>query len=150
MGGAVSVLRVGHGVRLPLSVLRVRAEGGNFAVFLKWELLTMQSILEILKVDTNSGIAKKSGQPYSITEAHCILREADGSVGAVGLLVVPKLLVPKAVPGLYTASFGLVTGRMGEDQGRIVARLADLTPIDRRTGMPVAGVPVAAQGKVPA
>ena len=89
----------------------------------------MQSIIEILLVAVKAGTAKKSGLPYSISEAHCVLRNDDGTAGAVGVLVVPKTLEAVAKPGLFTASFGLQAGNYGEDQGRIVARLTGLTPV---------------------
>lgn len=102
----------------------------------------MQSILEILVVNTKSGIAKKSGQPYSIPEAQCVLRNGDGTVGAVGVLSVPKSLEDIAKPGLYTGSFALEASNFGDDRGRIVARLVGLTPIGRdqlhRKGPPAA------------
>lgn len=89
----------------------------------------MQSILEILLVTVKSGTAKKSGQPYAISEAHCVLRNADGTPGAVGVLVVPKSLEDIAKPGIFTAAFGLVAASYGEQQGRIVAQLAGLVPV---------------------
>ena len=89
----------------------------------------MQSILEILLIAVKAGKAKKSGLPYSISEAHCVLRNDDGTPGAVGVLVVPKTLEAVAKAGMFTASFGLQAGSYGEDQGRIVARLTGLTPV---------------------
>jgi hypothetical protein len=93
------------------------------------KVIFMQSILEILLVTVKSGTAKKSGQPYAISEAHCVLRNPDGSPGAVGVLVVPKSLESVAVPGMFTASFGLIAATYGEQQGRIVAQLAGLIPV---------------------
>ena len=103
--------------------------GGVPAVTQK--VIFMQSILEILLVTVKSGTAKKSGQPYSISEAHCVLRNADGTPGAVGVLVVPKALEEIAKPGIFTAAFGLVAASYGEQQGRIVAQLSGLVPVVR-------------------
>lgn len=89
----------------------------------------MQSILEILVVTVKAGNAKKTGQPYSISEAHCILKNDDGTPGAVGVLVVPKALEAVAVRGTYTANFALQAASYGEQQGRIVAVLSGLTPL---------------------
>ncbi len=89
----------------------------------------MQSMIEILLVTTKSGNSKKTNAPYSISEAHCVLRNDDGSPGAVGVLVVPKMLEAVAKPGMFTASFGLVAAGYGEQQGRIVAQLAGLVPV---------------------
>ena len=89
----------------------------------------MQSIIEILLVTVKSGTSKKTNQPYSISEAQCILRNEDGSPGAVGVLVVPKTLEEVAKPGMFTAAFGLVAASYGEQQGRIVAQLVGLNPL---------------------
>lgn len=87
------------------------------------------SILEILLITNKSGKAKKSGNDYSINEAHCVLRNEDGTPGAVGVLVIPKQLEEVAKQGMFTASFGLVAAQYGENQGRIVAQLTGLTPV---------------------
>ena len=105
----------------------VRDTGGVSAANQK--VFFMQSILDILLVTVKSGTAKKSGQPYSISEAHCVLRNEDGSPGAVGVLVVPKALEPVAKPGLFTAAFALQAASYGEQQGRIVAVLSGLVPV---------------------
>ena len=89
----------------------------------------MQSILEILLVSVKSGISGKTKLPYSISEAHCVLRNDDGTPGAVGVLIVPKALEPVAKPGMFTANFGLQAASYGEQQGRIVAMLTGLTPV---------------------
>ena len=88
-----------------------------------------QSVIEILLITNKSGKAKKSGNDYSINEAHCVLRNDDGTPGAVGVLVIPKALEDVAKQGMYTASFGLVAASFGEQQGRIVAQLTGLTPV---------------------
>lgn len=89
----------------------------------------MQSILEILLVSIKTGVSKKTNAPFSISEAHCVLRNPDGTPGAVGVLVIPKSLEASAVVGTYTATFGLIAAGYGEQQGRIVAQLAGLTPL---------------------
>ncbi len=89
----------------------------------------MQTVLDILLLTNKSGKAKKTGNDYSINEAHCVLRNDDGTAGAVGVLVVPKGLEDKAKPGMYTATFALQAAQFGENQGRIVAQLTDLTPV---------------------
>lgn len=91
--------------------------------------LTMQTMIEILLVNTKEGTAKKTGNAYKISEAHCVLRNDDGSVGAVGVLNVPKPLEDVAKPGLYTASFALEAPTFGENQGKIIAQLKGLVPV---------------------
>lgn len=104
---------------------------GQNAALLRCLLIgqTMQTILEILLVNTKTGTAKKSGQPYSISEAHCVLRDETGKAGAVGVLTVPKDLEKIAVPGVYTASFALEAPTYGENQGKVVAALKGLVPV---------------------
>lgn len=89
----------------------------------------MQSILEILVINVKEGKAKKTGADYRIPEAQCILKNEDGTVAAVGVLVIPKALEDSAKPGTYTGTFALEAGAFGENQGRIVARLVGLTPL---------------------
>lgn len=96
----------------------------------------MQSIVEILLVTVKAGTSKKTGLPFSISEAHCVLRNDDGSPGAVGVLVVPKPLEPVAKPGLFTATFGLMAASYGENQGRIVAALTGLVPAPSKAFKP--------------
>lgn len=93
-------------------------------------ILIMQSILEILTIHVREGVAKRTGTAYRIPEAHCVLRNDDNTVAAVGVLIIPKDLEEQAkAGGTYTAGFTLEAGSFGENQGRIVARLASLTPV---------------------
>jgi hypothetical protein len=89
----------------------------------------VQSILEILLVNVKTGTSKKTGQPFAIPEAHCILRNDDGTAGAVGVLQVPKALEEVAKPGIFTAVFALEAPTYGDNQGKIVASLKGLTPM---------------------
>lgn len=98
----------------------------------------MQSVLEILTVQTKEGIGKKSGQAYKIMEAHCVLRNDDGSAAAVGVLTVPKSLEESAKVGLYRAGFALEAPTFGENQGKIVAALKSLMPVAANQLRPVA------------
>jgi hypothetical protein len=91
--------------------------------------LQMHSILEILLVNVKEGTSKKSGQPYKISEAHCILRNDDGTAGAVGVLTVPKQLEEVARPGVFTAAFSLEAPTFGENAGKIIAALKGLVPV---------------------
>jgi hypothetical protein len=98
----------------------------------------MQTILEILLVNIKAGTSKKTGQAYSISEAHCVLRDETGKAGAVGVLTVPKDLEAIAVPGVYTASFALEAPTYGENQGKVVAALRGLVPIKMTSRGPAA------------
>lgn len=89
----------------------------------------MQTILEILLVNTKTGVGKKTNQPYSISEAHCVLRDETGKAGAVGVLTVPKGMEASAVPGIYTASFAIEAPTYGDNQGKVIAVLKGLVPV---------------------
>lgn len=88
-----------------------------------------QSILEILLLDPKGGISGKTGKPWSILEAHCLLKNMDGTVASVGILQVPKALEALATVGLFTCTFGMVAGQFGADQGRLISVLTGLVPI---------------------
>ena len=89
----------------------------------------MQTILQILLINTKEGTAKKTGNAYKISEAHCVLRNEDGSAGAVGVLTIPKELESVAKPGIFTASFALEAPTYGENQGKVVAALKGLVAV---------------------
>jgi hypothetical protein len=89
----------------------------------------MQSILEILVINVKEGKSKKPPfADFKISEAHCVLRNDDGSAGAVGVLSIPRELESQAKVGVFTAGFALDAKTYGEDAGKIVASLKSLTP----------------------
>lgn len=104
---------------------------GQRAALLRCLLIgqTMQTILQILLINTKEGTAKKTGNAYKISEAHCVLRNEDGSAGAVGVLTIPKDLEAMAKPGVFTATFALEAPTYGENQGKVIAALKGLTPV---------------------
>jgi hypothetical protein len=92
--------------------------------------LQVNTILEILLVNTKTGKSKRPPfNDYSISEAHCVLRNTEGQAGAVGVLTVPKELEGVAKPGLYTASFSIEAPTYGENQGKVIAVLKGLVPV---------------------
>lgn len=105
---------------------------GQTAALLRCLLIgqSMQTILQILVINTKEGNAKKTGNPYKISEAHCVLRNDDGTPGAVGVLTIPKELEATAKPGTFTATFSLEAPTYGENQGKVVAMLKGLTEVD--------------------
>lgn len=65
------------------------------------------SVVQVLKVhDPREGIGK-TGKPWKIQEAECILLDGDGAVAQVGVLDVPRDLVGLIAPGNYTASYSM-------------------------------------------
>lgn len=97
----------------------------------------MQTKIKILKINVaRSGIVAKTGKPWEMQDAECILMNDDGSIGSVGVLQLPKTLMGVNAPkqGDYTASFAL---NAGIDR-KINAVLTALTPL---------GAPAAAASK---
>jgi hypothetical protein len=96
----------------------------------------MQSLIEILKInDVKSGVSK-SGKPYKLQDAECILRADDGSPQHVGVLNLPRHMVDEAAPkpGLYSGTFTLQASYVDR---RIEAVLTGLTPVSPRSLSPV-------------
>ena len=92
----------------------------------------MQSILQILKVnELRKGISAKTQKPWEMQDAECILINADGSVGSVGVLQLPKSLMGDKTPtaGAYTATFALVSGMTDR---KINSVLTALTPVPKQ------------------
>jgi len=86
----------------------------------------MQSIIQILKVnDLKSGTSKKTGNPYEMQDAECLLLKETGEVDQVGILQLPKDLRGVAQPGVYLGTFAL---RRDMASARINAVLTGLQP----------------------
>lgn len=62
-------------------------------------------LIEIIAINKENGIAKKSGNPWEMSKAQCIVRGPDGVV-KIGELILPKSLTDTA-PGKYLAEFEL-------------------------------------------
>jgi hypothetical protein len=62
-------------------------------------------LIEILAVNKSSGIAKKTGNPWEMWKAQCVVKGPDQSI-QIGELNLPKSLVDTA-PGKYLAEFEL-------------------------------------------
>jgi hypothetical protein len=62
-------------------------------------------LLEILAVNLQKGISKKTGNPYEIYKAQCVVKGPDQSI-QVGELNLPKHL-KETTPGKYLAEFEL-------------------------------------------
>jgi hypothetical protein len=62
-------------------------------------------LIEILAVNKASGISGKTGKPWEILKAQCIVKGPDNSV-QVGELNLPKSLL-ETTPGKYLAEFEL-------------------------------------------
>lgn len=91
----------------------------------------MQSIIQILKLnDPKTGTSSKTGKPYDMQDAECLLLKEDGSVDQVGVLQIPKQLREVVKPGTFTATFALNSNYASR---RIEAVLTGLVPLPSRT-----------------
>jgi hypothetical protein len=85
-------------------------------------MATVPQKLQILAIELKSGVGKKSGRPYSMEIAQCVLHEAGGPVG-VGEMVLPKEHGAKS-GGFYEGLF-----KFGRSQdGKMSAFLDALRP----------------------
>lgn len=103
-------------------------------------LITMSfsSTVQVLKVNAiESGISKKTQQPWERHTAECMLLADDGSIECVGRMVIPKTMIDDVKIGTFRASFALVVPTFGDQKGDITARLTGLVPV------PVRGAPAA-------
>lgn len=94
----------------------------------------MQAVLQILKVnEVKSGVSKKTGNPYELQDAECVLLDDKGAPMQIGVLSIPKDLRGKAEVGVFTGSFSL---RPDLQTRRIEAVLVGLTPVPIRSQVP--------------
>lgn len=91
------------------------------------------SILEVIK---RSGIAKKTGNPWEIHSAQCVLmQDVDGkSQIVVGTINLPDHL-KTTEPGDYLAEFAFYQSM----EGRLEPRITTLQPFGPPTAKPKAG-----------
>jgi hypothetical protein len=97
--------------------------------------------LTILSVNTRSGVSQKSGRPYTIREAQCILEQQSADAGSnivVGVINLPEALADRQ-PGEYLAEFALAQGN-GTDSGKLVPRIVSLAPFGQPKVKPATGV----------
>jgi len=96
--------------------------------------------LTILAINERSGVSQKTGRPYTIREAQCILEQATDGVSSVvvGVINLPESLADRT-PGDYLAEFSLAQGN-GADAGRLVPRIVSLVPHGLPKAKPATGV----------
>ena len=97
----------------------------------------MKSVLQIIKVNqARSGV--KNDRAWKMQDAECILFNEDGTVDAVGVLMIPKDLQDKVAEGKYEATFIL---RPNMASRRIEAQIATLVPLAKPGTAPAAPSP---------
>jgi len=90
----------------------------------------MKNQVEILSIEKNEGVSKKSGQAYKIVKAHCILFTDEGD-RQIGMLNIPRGMEEPA-PGMYDAIFGMGVDFQTRD---IAGRLKELRPHNKAAPM---------------
>lgn len=104
-------------------------------------LITMSfsSTVQVLKVnEPESGISKKTGQPWQRHTAECMLLNDEGAIECVGRLSIPKEMIETVKVGVFRASFSLVVPTFGDAKGDITARLTGLVPVPASARSPAA------------
>jgi hypothetical protein len=96
--------------------------------------------LTILHVVPRSGISAKTGKPWEIHAAQCVLEQetSDGKQILVGQINLPREL-KDSQPGEYLAEFGLQQSM----DGRLEARIVSLVPFGMPKAKAAAGTAVA-------
>lgn len=110
-----------------LQVALLASSGWFFCHRIKGQI--MNASLEILLIKQKSGVSRTTGKPYTLNEAHCVVRGDDGVPSGVGTLLIPNSFVEVPKPGLYSATFQMVASTYGESAGKISAELCTLTPM---------------------
>lgn len=86
----------------------------------------MQSIIRILKLnEVRKGTSQKTGKPYEMQDAECLLLKDTGEVDQVGVLHIPKDLMGKVTEGDFIGTFAL---RANLQDRQINAVLTGLAP----------------------
>lgn len=107
--------------------------------------MNFSSTVQVLKINpVESGISKKTGQPWERHTAECMLLGEDGSIECVGRLMIPPTMREGLQTGVYRASFSLVVPTYGDQKGDITARLTGLQLVPVKGGLPAAAVTVSA------
>jgi hypothetical protein len=98
----------------------------------------MKSVIQIVHVVPFTGIGKKSGNPFDMRLAQCIVELVNPETGAPAPLIGELVLGEKfkdTLPGRYEVDFEIAVDR----ERRVNARVASMTPV-------AAGARVAAPG----
>ncbi len=89
--------------------------------------------LKVLQVISRSGVSQKTGRPWAIYSAQCVLeQEVEGKAQLlVGTINLPDVL-KETEPGDYLASFGFFQSM----EGRLEPRITALQPWGRPSAKP--------------
>jgi hypothetical protein len=90
--------------------------------------MSLPAFIQILKVnDLRKGVGQKSGKPYEMQDAECMLLNESGELEQVGVLQLPKDMTGDAAPrpGVYIPTYGM---RAGMQDRKIAPVILSLTP----------------------
>lgn len=91
----------------------------------------MQSLLQILVINTKTIPAKGDRKAFDLVEAECLLLNDDGTPAKVGGLRIPDALKPKAKPGIFIGSFGLEVSWKDRSIGALLSDLQEVKLTDK-------------------
>lgn len=97
-------------------------------------------LIEIIAINVDGGISKKTGLPWQMHKAQCVVRGPDNSI-QIGELLLPRDLAENTTPGNYLAEFEL-----GVSFERvIVPRITVLHPHGKTASAGASGLPASSQ-----
>lgn len=103
--------------------------------------MSFSSTIQVLKVENEERISKRTGNAYNYFAARVILLTDDGEVDTVGVInsrrITPELRDAMKL-GTYRATFALKVSDFGEDKGDVVCMLTGLVPVPVKGANPPA------------
>ncbi|MDO9094596.1 MAG: hypothetical protein Q7U99_18400 [Rubrivivax sp.] len=92
--------------------------------------MAFTSILQIIKLnEPRKGTSKRTGNPYEMQDAECIILNEDGTPAQVGVLMIPKELMGKIGVGTFVGSFALRADTRQDGGRKINAELVGLQSV---------------------
>ena len=88
----------------------------------------MKNTIQILHVTQRTGLSQKTGKPYDMRSAQCIVHKVNRDTGAIEPLI-GELLLPErfkeSKPGTYEVEFEVSIGK----EKRVEAQVATMVPL---------------------
>lgn len=91
--------------------------------------MSFSSYLQVVKLENEKGVSKRTKKPYDFMVAQCVLLDENGAPTQSGRMMVPEALRPVVKLDVYQAGFALTVAGMGQQKGEVVPRLLSLTSL---------------------
>lgn len=91
----------------------------------------MQSLLQILVINTKAIAAKGDRKAFDLVEAECLLLNDDGTPVKVGGLRIPEVLKPVAKPGIFLGTFALEVSWKDRSIGAVLSGLREVRKTEK-------------------